>query len=313
MAEETRTRFRRRLISTCGLARWRKGDSIRSGVAGLLRGKQSVLDEYSSCVLYVHSPGKRTTRKQRKRRREEEEKSRKKNRVEGLSSVRWQRRNGWLVEGWGWRRIERRGLFSRDEEGWKQRESLIEWKEAEKERERERNARLRQERGRGQSECGLRGCRCQATKHTPTPEGRKPDRGLISRNTVHRESYRTLEILCRLEMRVWKSVSPVDDDDDDGQQAAQRRFLSSTFLVSLPLLISYSTEIVYWFLSGTEERKGKKNSRATGLARVSWKLLWKLINEFPGTIRRGKGRESLMKICWIISWDKASLHRAYNW
>jgi len=46
---------------------------------------------------------------------------------------------------------------------------------------------------RGQSERGLRGCRCQATKHTPTPKGRKPPGDISSSDTVGAESYRTLE------------------------------------------------------------------------------------------------------------------------
>lgn len=46
---------------------------------------------------------------------------------------------------------------------------------------------------RGQSERGLRGCRCQATKHTPTPKGRKPPGDTSSSDTVGAESYRTLE------------------------------------------------------------------------------------------------------------------------
>lgn len=46
---------------------------------------------------------------------------------------------------------------------------------------------------RGQSERGLRGCRCQATKHTLTPKGRKPPGDVSSSDTVGAESYRTLE------------------------------------------------------------------------------------------------------------------------
>lgn len=46
---------------------------------------------------------------------------------------------------------------------------------------------------RSQSERGLRGCRCQATKHTPTPKGRKPPGDTSSSDTVGAESYRTLE------------------------------------------------------------------------------------------------------------------------
>lgn len=65
---------------------------------------------------------------------------------------------------------------------------------------------------RGQSERGLRGCRCQATKHTPIPKGRKPPGGISSSDTVGAESYRTLERDALLTLPT--SLDPESSDND---------------------------------------------------------------------------------------------------